>query len=133
MAPIVKRSVPRDATVKTVGSSARATPMKRAVNLRESVKVSLARQLLSQSIILINCLIVFLTPSPIECPLGYFGSGCLRRCHCRDDSEVCDYRSGACTQCAEGFGGNDCYTSKYEFIAISNRKFRFKTKKTKTN
>ena len=43
-----------------------------------------------------------------DCRNGYFGVGCLKKCHCNEDS-FCDDVSGNCsTGCAKGYTGSDC-------------------------
>ncbi|XP_052793482.1 uncharacterized protein LOC128227214 isoform X2 [Mya arenaria] len=43
-----------------------------------------------------------------NCPSGYFGDMCLRRCHCRNQCEVI---SGHCTECEPGWETPTCETA----------------------
>ncbi|XP_067684440.1 multiple epidermal growth factor-like domains protein 10 isoform X2 [Haliotis asinina] len=46
-----------------------------------------------------------------QCSDFWFGNKCQYKCHCKDELEVCDKLSGACTsQCAEAWTGTGCQT-----------------------
>lgn len=47
----------------------------------------------------------------VECADYTFGKDCVGECHCRNEMEVCDKRTGTCKSgCAPGWTGNTCQT-----------------------
>uniref|UniRef100_A0A4W5RH13 EGF-like domain-containing protein n=1 Tax=Hucho hucho TaxID=62062 RepID=A0A4W5RH13_9TELE len=51
-----------------------------------------------------------------ECPVGYFGLGCLHHCQC-DNKGTCDHVSGACT-CLVGWTGTFCEKRIIELLTL---------------
>lgn len=43
------------------------------------------------------------------CPSGYYGPGCVQKCHCENGGE-CNHITGAC-QCMPGWIGPNCNTA----------------------
>ena len=47
--------------------------------------------------------------SILECSNGFFGPLCEEKCHCLNESDICNPITGACESgCANGWMGDNC-------------------------